>query len=62
MKVGEVMGEIEVEIYGCNKCESLTMVEQNKEVKCCAVCGEVWDSENLYVGGSGTVTNIVENG
>lgn|GEM_PF-4142414 len=51
-----------MEIYGCNKCNNLTIVESNKELACCAVCGERWDSENLYVGGSGTVVNIVENG
>lgn len=56
------MENMHVDIYGCKKCDSLTMVENHKTLNFCGVCGEKWDSDNMYFGGNGTVKDIVENG
>lgn len=56
------MDDIAVEIYCCDKCSNFTMVEDGKELKSCSICGETWESGNLYIGGTGLVTCIVENG
>lgn len=60
------MDNMHVDIYGCNKCESLTMVEKHKSLNFCGVCGEKWNEDwkvnKIYFGGNGTVTDIIENG
>lgn len=54
--------QIFVEIYECEKCHSLTSIENGKEIKCCSICGEKWSEENMHHAGLGTIKDIIENG
>lgn len=58
------MDDFNVTIACCEACNELTIIPKDKENEfyCCAHCGTKWDSGSMYIGGTATVTNIVENG